>query len=263
MATDPSASGRPWPFIRTMIATDQVDSTSDRAAELLLRGTAGPLPMCVWSRTQTRGRGRGHHTWWSDRGGRTFTLAFDPEEHGLPWEVGPRLALMTAVAVVEAIEALGFGHPALGIRWPNDVQVGRLKLGGTLPEQVVTDQGRRVLIGVGLNVATDPADMPAVVRGMATSLAAIQGRPLEDETLPLLLAAILDRFGSVLGRLVDRSPELVRRWNDLDLLRDEWVSVDLGPRVIAGWGRGIEPDGSLRLDDGRERHRVVGGLVLR
>ena len=71
-----------WPLIKTAVAYEVIDSTSDRAAELVREGqlTAAAL---VWARTQTRGRGRGRNEWWSGRGSLTFTLAIDPLEHGL------------------------------------------------------------------------------------------------------------------------------------------------------------------------------------
>jgi BirA family biotin operon repressor/biotin-[acetyl-CoA-carboxylase] ligase len=254
--------GGPWPFVGTTLVLDEVESTSDEAAQLVRRGSVA-LPLCVWARRQSGGRGRGTHSWWSDDGSLTFTLAVDPAAHGLAAESEPMLALAAAVAVIEALGELGFRSPALGIRWPNDIQVGDRKLGGILPERVDTPHGHRLLIGVGLNVSTDLATMPAEVRPMATSLAAVGADVVEPESLPRLLSAILGRFGLVLGRLAARDPELAARWNALDLLRDQWVTVDLGPRVIAGRGAGIDEDGALCLDEGAKRYRTFGGQVLR
>jgi BirA family transcriptional regulator, biotin operon repressor / biotin---[acetyl-CoA-carboxylase] ligase len=252
----------PWPFVRTMLALDTIDSTNDRAAELVRAGEIA-LPICVWTKRQTSGRGRGRHTWWSDPGSLTFTLAIDPDAHGLVLESEPKLALATAVAVIEALIELDLSSPALGIRWPNDIECEGRKLGGILPERVETDRGHRILIGVGINVSTDLAAAPAEVRRMATSLSAIRRTPLDDSTLPRLLSAILDHFSSVLGRVVRGDRELIERWNALDSLRDRWVTVDLGTRVVAGRGCGIGEDGALCLDQGSTQHRLFGGRVLR
>ena len=75
---DTECSG--WPFIRTAVAYDVADSTNDRAAAFCARRPACNLPLLVWARTQTRGRGRGLNEWWSDKGSLTFTLAIDPLE---------------------------------------------------------------------------------------------------------------------------------------------------------------------------------------
>jgi BirA family transcriptional regulator, biotin operon repressor / biotin---[acetyl-CoA-carboxylase] ligase len=260
MAEELQTSG--WPFVRTMVAYEVVGSTSDRAADLLHRGLDA-LPLVVWAKTQTRGRGRGSHHWWSDAGSLTFTIAIDPAAHGLAVEHEPKLALATAVAVIDALRELELGRPLIGIRWPNDLEVDGLKLGGILPERLETAHGNRVLIGIGLNVRTNLADAPAEVRTMATSLADLQAGQLDADVSPRLLSAILRRFESILGQLVDGDPELAARWNGLDLLRDRWVSVDRGTNVVTGWGRGIDHDGAFCLDDGRQRIRLFGGRVLR
>src|SRR5438105_2434385 len=138
------------PFLKSLIRRDVVESTSDLARELVVAG-AGELPLAVWARRQTRGRGRGTNLWWSDEGSLTFTIALDPAAHGLRPELEPRLALATAVVVIDAIVPLDLAQPP-GIRWPNDIEAGGRKLAGILPERVETPRGPRLLIGIGLNV---------------------------------------------------------------------------------------------------------------
>jgi BirA family biotin operon repressor/biotin-[acetyl-CoA-carboxylase] ligase len=251
-----------WPFVRTLLKYDVLDSTSDRAAELVRDGHS-ELPLAVWASSQTRGRGRGTNKWWSDAGSLTFTLAIDPLAHGLTIEKEPKLALATAVAMIESIREIGIGTSSVGIRWPNDIEVDGRKLGGVLPERLETSQGHRILIGVGLNVLTSLANAPDDIRQMATNLVSFDGQAIDEKSLPHLLFSILRHFESVVIHLANRDPCLPARWNELDLLRDEWVRVDLGTRIVAGVGRGIDTEGALCLDDGRQRHRLVGGQVLR
>jgi BirA family biotin operon repressor/biotin-[acetyl-CoA-carboxylase] ligase len=258
-----SAQGKPaYPFVRTLVTYDVVDSTSNQAAALVRAGNAA-LPLAVWARRQTHGRGRGSHTWWSDSGSLTFTLAIDPAAHHLALEREPTLALTTAVAVIDALVDLGFDTRGIGIRWPNDLEAGGRKLGGILPERVELANGHRILIGVGLNVLSNLVDAPDPVRTMAAALSALHSERLDAETPEHLLLAILRHFGPVLGQLARGEPELAARWNQLDLLRDEWVRVDQGTRILTGRGQGIDSDGALCLDDGRQRIRIFGGQVLR
>jgi hypothetical protein len=49
----------------------------------------------------------------------------------------------------------------------------------------------------------------------------------------------------------------------LDLLRNCPVRVDLGTRLVVGRARGIDADGALCVDDGKETIRLFGGNVLR
>ena len=251
-----------WPFVRTTVIYDVVDSTSDRAAELVRTGDLS-LPLAVWARTQTNGRGRGLHEWWSDPGSLTFTIAIDPSAHGLTVENESTLALATAVAIIDALGALELGDSSVGIRWPNDLEAHGRKLGGILPERVETDRGPRVLIGIGLNVRTNLAMAPADVRAMATSIAELGSAQVDLDCSTRLIPAILGHFALVLERMASGDASLPAQWDRLDLLRDSWVRVDQGGRIVAGRGEGIDAQGALRLNDGRETLHIFGGRVIR
>jgi BirA family biotin operon repressor/biotin-[acetyl-CoA-carboxylase] ligase len=251
-----------WPFAASVLAREIVDSTSNVAAGLVRQGTES-LPLLVWARRQTAGRGRGSHGWWSDAGSLTFTVAIDPASHRVPVGYEPALALATAVAVIEAIHELDRAAPSVGIRWPNDLDVDGRKLGGILPERVETEDGHRVLIGVGLNVLCNFADAPEEIRSMATSLASYHAEYWNETVLPELLSAILRRLESVLRRLVENDPLLPAEWNRLDVLRDRLVEVDTGEQIVTARGLGIDAQGALCLHDGWKELRLFGGQVLR
>jgi BirA family biotin operon repressor/biotin-[acetyl-CoA-carboxylase] ligase len=250
-----------WPFVRTMIARDVVASTSDLARQLVA-GKDLALPLAIWAARQTQGRGRGTNRWWSGPGSLTFTLALDPAAHGLRPEHEPRLALATAVAVIDSIAAPGLAAP-LGIRWPNDIEAGARKLGGILPERVDTARGPCLLIGVGLNVATPMDDAPPEVRRMATSLDELRGNAESVGGAETLFRAILAGVPVVLDQLARDDPALAARWAALDTLRGHAVRIDLGPRIITGVARAIDPEGALCLDAEAGPLRLFGGQVLR
>ncbi|WP_337172943.1 biotin--[acetyl-CoA-carboxylase] ligase [Paludisphaera sp.] len=253
----------PRPFVREVLTFDELESTSTAARAMVLAEPSRPAPFVVWARRQTRGRGQRANAWWSDEGSLTFTLAIDPAEQGVRPDQQPRIALATAVVLIDAVAALGWRDPGLGVRWPNDVEVDGRKVAGILPERVETPVGDRVLIGVGVNVATRLDHAPPEVARMATSLGAFQPEPLAAEHLPAYLAATLERFPAVLRRLADDDPALAAEWARLDLLRGRPVRAAVGPRNIVGEGRGIDPEGALLVDDGREVHRLLAGRILR
>ena len=66
-----------------------------------------------------------------------------------------RMTLVAGLAVTDAL------RPSVGLKWPNDIVVGDLKIGGILTES--TDG--LVVVGLGLNVfwASPPAGMGAVL----------------------------------------------------------------------------------------------------
>ncbi|MFO0889660.1 MAG: biotin--[acetyl-CoA-carboxylase] ligase [Isosphaeraceae bacterium] len=252
----------PLPFVRTVLHRPVVDSTSGLARCLLLQGV-DELPLLVWADSQTLGKGQRDSSWWSDEGSLTFTVAIDPAVHRLRIDQEPRVSLAAAVAVIRAIDALGLVNPGIGIRWPNDVEVGGRKLGGILPERVETEHGHRLLVGIGLNVLTGFEHAPPDVARMATSLSALQPEPLDPTCRVRLLDEILSRLPGEIERLADDSADQAREWEGLNLLRGEHVRVSLGDRIVAGTVREIDPQGALCIDEGGAIQRLFGGQVLR
>ena len=249
-----------FPFIRTISRRPETSSTSNDARLAVLEGSVS-LPLLVLANRQTAGRGRGENAWWSDAGSLTMTLALDPLDHGLRPDHEPRLALATAVVLIDVVSSIVPDAP-LRIRWPNDVESDGRKLAGILPERVDTPFGPRLLIGVGLNVSTRLEDAPEDVRSMATSVDALRGS--ESSTPPFdLVSPILDRFSIVLDRLASDDPSLAARWAELDTLLDRPVRLDLGTRIVEGIGRGIDARGGLVIAEASGIRTHFGGRVLR
>jgi BirA family biotin operon repressor/biotin-[acetyl-CoA-carboxylase] ligase len=249
------------PFARTLVERGTIASTNDLARELVIAGEVA-LPLVVWAKRQTAGRGRGQNAWWSDEGSLTFTIAIDPKMHGLLTEHEPRMALATAVALIDALAPV-LPARALGIRWPNDIETGGRKLGGILPERIDTAAGPRLLIGVGLNVRTRLTEAPPDVARLATSVEAVGGEPMAEEQIGAILRAILARFPTALSALARDDPELAEQWNQLDTLAGLPVRIVQGERELRGLGAGIDAKGGLRLAGAGETITVYGGHVPR
>ncbi len=135
-------------------ALDIVDRTGSTNADLLARASQGaPEGLVLAAEEQSAGRGRMGRAWVSPpRAALTFSLlvrpaAVPPARHG--W-----LSLLTGVAVASAVTAVtGID---LRLKWPNDLLAGPAKLGGILAEAA----GDAIVVGVGLNVSTEPAELP-------------------------------------------------------------------------------------------------------
>ena len=208
-------------------------STSGLARSLLVEGL-DELPCSRPGRQPDAGPGQGRQPVVVGRGLVDLHPGPDPAAHGLRVDQEPRLALMTAVAVIDAIRTLELADPGIGIRWPNDVEVDGRKLGGILPERVETGT-RPSAAHRHRPQRPDPyRSAPAAVQQMATSLGALQPRPLDSSFLRRFLVAILVRFERSLYRLAEDDPALAEDWDRLNLLRDQTVRVALGPRVIEG-----------------------------
>jgi BirA family biotin operon repressor/biotin-[acetyl-CoA-carboxylase] ligase len=247
----------------TLIRLDEVESTNDLARKLALDPDDSPaLPLVLRADRQTRGRGRGSNSWWSDPGSLTFSVLLDPLAVGLEDRHTPLCSLATAVAVIETVRPI-LDRGDLGLRWPNDVEVDGRKIAGILPERINGPRGPRLIIGIGLNVRTDLGEGPEEVRRMAASLQDFVGSPFSAEDQDLILTLLLDQLDAHLMALAHDDPGLSRHWAALDQLRDAPVRVDLGGEVVEGIGAGIRPDGGLLIRTEASVRVVHGGRVLR
>jgi BirA family biotin operon repressor/biotin-[acetyl-CoA-carboxylase] ligase len=238
-----------------------LDSTSDEARRMV--EAAAPVPFVVRADRQTKGRGRGANSWWSDDGSILFTVAFDPSACGLQTRHEPRLALIAALAVINTLDGLADSKLDAKVRWPNDVELGGRKVAGILPERVETPGGHRILLGVGINGSTRFDGAPEDVRSLAISLTDLKGSWTYSPGLTDLVDPFLREFGVFLPYLAEDDPRLVEWINHFDALAGRAIRIQQGARVLEGIARGIDAEGALRLETDRGIETIVGGQVLR
>jgi BirA family biotin operon repressor/biotin-[acetyl-CoA-carboxylase] ligase len=229
----------------------RVESTNDLAREAARRGW--PDRSVFVADYQTRGRGRHGRVWLCPpRAGLLMSVLL--RRRDAPPYVYTMLA---AVSLSESIERLLALEPA--IKWPNDVILDDKKVAGVLAE--VSDDGREqtVVVGVGVNVNVDPADLAELPN--ATSLAIEAGVFVHRGEL---LALIVERLDSWLRNDRFRLDDgLWRAWNGRLWGRDQVVRVQEGDEQLMATVVGGERDGTLtvQLTDGTVRRIVAGELL--
>jgi BirA family transcriptional regulator, biotin operon repressor / biotin---[acetyl-CoA-carboxylase] ligase len=223
----PGTLGRPRLHLR------RVDSTNARARRLAGGGARHGTLVTAAEQTAGRGRqGRG----WSAPEGRSLLMSLVLRD----W---PRLLpLAAAVAVAETV-----GDKA-AIKWPNDVQLGGRKVAGILAEGRPRDGW--MVIGIGLNVAVSPDELPDDVRDTAATMG------LEPDDVEPTLARLL---GALERRLAEDGPVVLAAWRARDALAGRAVAWDGG----AGTAVGVDDDGRLLVDlaDGGARTTLDAGEV--
>jgi len=168
--------------------------------------------------------------------------------------------MICGLAAVDAIES-ETGLVA-GLKWPNDIVVGGAKAGGILTE--IGLRGDRVdyaVVGIGLNVNLDPAQLPGDLLMAATSLSHLRGEPVAR--LPLLRALIHAVEARYLALQAGYSP--VGEWAERLVTLGQAVTAAVGSAVIQGVAEGVDPDGGLlvRSADGCLRTILAGDVTLR
>jgi BirA family biotin operon repressor/biotin-[acetyl-CoA-carboxylase] ligase len=117
-----------------------------------------------------------------------------------------------------------------------------------------------MVVGVGLNVNTQPESFPDELRGRATSLAAETGRPVRRAEI---LGAFLERFEQYYDLIVREGfAPVIRRWRELSDMAGRRVRVQSFGGSLEGTIVGIDDDGVLLLTgaDGTIE-RVISGDV--
>ena len=229
----------------------KLESTMDRAKSLAEDGA--PEGTVVVAEEQTAGRGRFDRAWTSEPGNDLlFSVIFRPDAAQAPYvNMAAALSIRTTVR-----EATGL-HTA--IKWPNDVKLAGRKVSGILVESAVTPRTptsplsalggeiqrgglQYTILGVGLNVNSDPASIPEIA-ATATSMRRETGRTFDRAHI--LIEALRD---------LDGRYTLIRAGRSM---REEWSSQleTLGRNVVVHWQNNVEEGRATGVDE-------MGNLIL-
>ncbi|WP_267639614.1 biotin--[acetyl-CoA-carboxylase] ligase [Haloarchaeobius amylolyticus] len=218
---------------------ESIDSTNRRARELAGEGAADVV---VVADEQTGGRGRLDREWNAPSGGVWASVVLRPE---IPPAQVPILTLAAAVAVTRAAREAGV---EAGIKWPNDVLVevggNQQKLAGILTEmEGEADRVSWVVVGIGVNVNIDAADLPET----ATTVRELVG----DVDRRTFLQRVLEEFHD----LVEDTDAVLPAWRDASLTLGQRVRVETPGEEIIGDAVDVAFPGALLVetDDGTTR----------
>ena len=201
------------------------ESTNSRARELAAADAPGGT--IVTADEQTAGRGRRGRSWSAPAGkALLYSAILRPLEqrHRL-------LPVAVPIAVCEAIE--GLAPVECAVKWPNDVWIEGRKCAGVLIE--ARPQDGWAVIGIGVNVAIEPGEFGADLRGPATSIG--HGCGVDE---------VLEAVNEALGRWVAaEETKVLAAFHGRDALRGKRVVWEQG----SGTANGLSDDGNLLVSD--------------
>ncbi|MGB7970254.1 MAG: biotin--[acetyl-CoA-carboxylase] ligase [Methanobacterium sp.] len=233
----------------------EVDSTNDVAKYLAQNGAEEGT--VVVAEIQNRGKGRRGKTWISPPGGVWMSIILRPD---IPTSKAPQLTLVTGVAVAETLKKeLKLD---VGIKWPNDILIGKKKVCGILTEvNASVNKVNYVIVGIGIDMNVDVPLFPPDLQEGATSLkneldSEINGAILVQKFL-LNLEKLYGQFTS------GKFPDILNEWRFLSKTIGSQVEVRTRGKTIRGNAVGINKDGILilELDDGSLR-KIISGECL-
>lgn len=228
-------------------------------ATKLGRRAVDTQPCLLVAEQQTRGRGRWGRAWQSSAGASltcSLALPFTPPD----WS---GLSLAIGVALAEALDPAGPREGAwLGLKWPNDLMRiepdgSTRKMGGILIESVPVGQRRMAVIGVGLNIATQP------VVDLNNGFACLQEFEPAIDAPQALIRIARPWVDAVLQFQREGFAPFKARFERLDCLKGRVVTTTLDD-LPSGVAEGVDDHGALLVRAGPSLRTVgVGDVSVR
>lgn len=209
----------------------------------------------VVAERQTAGRGRRGRAWDDGQGHGIACSVLVPlsaitaleAEAGVEGTALGWVPLATGLAVRDCLERLGV---EAALKWPNDVLVSvegdERKICGILCEVVPggPDGPQQVVVGIGINLSHDVADLPVPHATSLRLVAEAAGRPApsREEVVPALLEALRDRLDPLDLESVRRDYRLAC----VTIGREVDVHLPDGT-VVRCFAETVDDDGRLRV----------------
>ena len=235
---------------------EYLEQTGSTNRDLLAKAAGLPEFYVLATDFQTAGKGRMDRSWEANPGSSVMaSVLLRPsftESSGIGW-----LSLMTALAISQAISALG---QEAKIKWPNDVLIQDKKVSGILAE-AATDLSC-VVIGFGINVNQLATEFPVET---ATSLLVETGGSIDRDQL---LAAVIQNLKKLYFELSVSGGDaqdsgLREAILSLSATVGQQVSVEFpNGKKTFGLAKHIDSTGRLVVETSSETLTVSAGDVL-
>ena len=230
-----------------------IDSTNAEAMRQLQAGRKGCF--LLLAHTQTAGKGRRGKVWQSPPDAGIYMTLVRP--FPLTTRDLQALSLITALSVHEALEP--YLIQGFQLKWPNDLLVGKRKLGGILLELKQSSDASYVLFGIGLNLKLPDATRDTIDQPATDLNSLMQSTP--DKSL--IVVQIIDSLFKNLEEFENTSfSSFQARWNALDCYFGQKIESHVGSKFKIGISMGVDATGALILNTESGMEKIGGGEIF-
>jgi len=231
-------------------------STNDVAKNLLAIGV--PHFSVIVADSQTKGRGRNDRKWYTPpNSGLAVSIIFTnplTPEHFL------RYSGLAALAVSDTLSI--FTDAKIQIKWPNDILIDQLKVGGVLVEaQWSGSLIQGLIMGAGINISKNSVPPVKNLHFPATCLENHTSLKIDRTEF---LKAFLERV--IFWHHQITTPKFIQEWENRLAFKGELVQlISTELTITEGRLKGLSDLGEaiLMLEDGSEKHYNANELRLR
>lgn len=247
---------------------ERVEESASTNEDLMSRWRDGALwePVARVAAKQSAGRGRMGRSWVSHANqALTFSVAYPfkkpiAELSGLSLACG--LGVIKGISKGTGIAEDSLKKLGLGLKWPNDIFLGEAKLGGMLIEggQINTTQPTWLVIGIGINLITDPTIEQNIGRSIASISQITNASKIDADVLWL---SIIKELGNILETFEKSSFKAFQsEWNEWDIFKNQACQISQQDKIsIEGIERGVDDAGQLLIETTNGVERVISGDV--
>ena len=241
-----------------IISFDQLDSTNSEAQRQLEAGAS--LPLWIFTKAQTLGRGRRGREWVSQPGN-LFCSGVYPLSKDAPHDA--QKSFVAALAIYDTL-AEYVAPQLLNIKWPNDVLLDGKKVSGILLERFA----KGLCIGVGVNLMSRPEGVTdqetACVMDYIAEELLNDPEPILEMPEPVLAILAAKYSGWSKRHDAEGFGPIRDRWLERAARIGEQVTVSLANERFTGYAEGLDMGGALivRLGSGELRHIHAGDIFF-
>ena len=128
----------------------KVKSTNDTAMSLIRNKIT--KPGCVFSGTQTQGRGTRGKKWVSYKGNLFISIFFELKKNYPPFN---EFSIINPIIIKKTLKNF-CKNQTISLKYPNDLLLNGKKFCGILQEMITFDNRKYLIIGIGININSNP-----------------------------------------------------------------------------------------------------------
>ena len=253
---------------------ERVATTKSTNDDLLVRWRAGELidPVARIAHEQTAGKGRAGRVWLSNPGDTLcFSLAYPfhkrPNElSGLSLVIG--LAVIAGIAAALGISEAALHQQGLRLKWPNDLLINNVKLGGILIEggQTNSSSPTWMVIGLGLNLRNADAIQQNLEANSSFGAAALDQLMPHQAPVPdteFIWLKLIESFERYLSEFNQHGfGHFQNHWKQWDAYDGQAVCISgAGKESVFGIADGVDGTGALLLNQHDKTIAIHAGDV--
>ncbi|HEQ79321.1 MAG TPA: biotin--[acetyl-CoA-carboxylase] ligase, partial [Euryarchaeota archaeon] len=171
---------------------------------------------------------------------------FDP----VPPHMSGWIPLATGLAALETLEDFSIGAR---LKWPNDILVDGLKIGGILSHGVKRGEKRCYVVGTGINVNND-----APLKTAVSMKDVLEKEPDLDEVTTSFVNHVVETLSS----MKEEASVIYNKYRDSCSTINRQVEVNTSQGLVEGTAVGINDDGALVVDSNGNKKIILAGDCL-